>query len=268
MNTRAVRGWRQMLANQGLVATFRVAKDRVAHRFRPHPETPESTDATAQQAGDAPAIHPFDEKYGVDTSGLIWGEHLASGSQNDRWSTAYYGIAPSVFDAVLSEIRDSLPGAAFIDMGSGKGRAVMLATRFPFTEIYGVELSPALHAMALQNLEKFRNQNTVSTPVHLLAMDAATFEFPLQPLVLFFYHPFCKPVLKTVLRRLEQSLHAQPRPAHIVYINVELREVLDHTPFLTRTFEQTLAMSAEDRMADRVGSSVEECAIYASNLKP
>jgi hypothetical protein len=267
MNTRAVRGWHQMFTNQGFAATFRVATERVAQRLRPQPEIGNRLHASAETAKDGPlALHPFDDCYGVDTSGLIWGEHLTSGSRNDRWSTAYYGIAPSIFNAVLAELRDSIPGAAFVDMGSGKGRAVMLASQLPFAEVVGVELSPALHEIAMTNFETFRRKAAVSTKVDLQCKDAAEFEFPSQPLILFFYHPFCKPVLKTVLRRLEQSLRANPRPAHVVYINTELREVLDGTPYLTQTFSQTLAMSNEDQMADRIGSTVEECAIYKSAI--
>ena len=276
MNQRAVRGWHQMLTNQGFAATFRVARARVAHRlarqFWPrgrdsaHVETDVPAIDLASQNVLHPAIHPFDQRYGVETSGLIWGEHLASGSPNDRWSTAYYGIAPSVFHAMLAQVRDSIPGAAFIDMGSGKGRAVMLASQFPFADVFGVELSPELHAVATANLAAFQAKAPAATRVHLHRGDAAEFEFPLQPLVLFLYHPFCKPVLQTVLMSLEQSLREHPRPAHILYINIELRGVLDRAPFLTRTFSETLAMSAEDQMADRVGSTVEECAIYTSNI--
>ena len=268
LNKRAVRGWRQMLQNQGLIATVRIAKDRVLGRFTRHNTNCHSPETAEEQVADfeAPAVHPFDRQYGVDTSGLIWGEHLTSGSRNDRWSTAYYGIAPSIFNAVLSELRESIPGASFVDMGSGKGRAVMLAAQLPFAEVFGVELSPALHHVAEVNLETFRSRSQVGTNVHLLCKDAAEFEFPAPPLVLFFYHPFCKPVLKTVLRRLEQSLRAHPRSAHIVYINTELREVLDGTPFLTKTFARTLTMSDEDQIADRVGSTAEECAIYTITL--
>ena len=214
MNTRAVRGWRQMLANQGFVATVRIARDRVVQRFKANRH---SLDVVSEPPADLPAIHPFDEHYSVDTSGLIWGEHLASGSPSDRWSTAYYGIAPSVFSTVMSKIQESLAGAAFIDLGSGKGRAVMLATQLPFSDVIGVELSPALHQVAKSNLAQFRAQvlhekGQIETKIHLHCMDAARFDFPLQPLVLFMYHPFCKPVLKTVLRRLRQSLVAAPRP--------------------------------------------------------
>jgi len=49
----------------------------------------------------AAPVHPFDELYGTDTGGLIPGAELASGHANDPHITAYYGIAPSILDALI-----------------------------------------------------------------------------------------------------------------------------------------------------------------------
>ncbi len=250
-----------MLVNQGLRATLRTAFGRAALHLRTRRD---SSAVPSPDAASAMAVHPFDDEFNVDTSGLIWGEHLASGHANDQWSTAYYGVPPSVFCTVMDRIHLSIAGAAFVDMGSGKGRGVMLASRFPFASIHGVELSPSLHAIAEANLTRMRKLHPGVASVHLHNMDATAFIFPPQPLVLFFYHPFCKPVLDRVLQNLRNSLLVLPRAVHIIYINAELKRVLDQSPFLTKVFEETLPMRREDQLADRVGSSVEECAIYVN----
>jgi hypothetical protein len=262
-NRRALRGWRQMLINQGFSATFRTALSRL--RQRAHPVQDEAD--PERETWQASSRHPFDLQHGVDTSGLIWGEDLPSGGKNDRWSTAYYGVAPSIFHAAMTRLPPEVNGYTFVDIGSGKGRAVMLATRYPFAEVYGVELTPQLHTVAESNLRTFRAATRIEVPVHLRCMDAAEFLLPEHPLVLFFYHPFCKPVLKRVLRNLEASLRAHPRQAYVVYINTELRDVLNRATFLEKISEETLGMSAEDQLADRIGSSVEECAIYKSVIQ-
>jgi hypothetical protein len=252
-----------MLINQGFFATLRTAATRLRNRGR-RQQVDSASDANV--AAQRPAIHPFDLQYGVETSGLIWGEHLRSGERNDRWNTAYYGIAPSVFQAAIARLPINFHEFAFIDIGSGKGRAVMLATQYPFAEIYGVELAPELHAIAEANLRIFLGGRAVQPRVRLECMDAVKFALPERSLVLFFYHPFCRPVLKRVLRNLGVSLRARPRPAYVIYINPELRELLDHASFLEKISEGTLAMDAEDELADRIGSSVEECAVYRSVL--
>jgi hypothetical protein len=254
---RALRGWRQMLVNQGPGPTARTAWSRLHDKIRPAAPAPAPSEEW--QASD---IHPFDQRFGLDTSGLIWGEHLRSGARNDAWNTAYYAIAPSVFHSVIGALPIDFPRFTFIDFGSGKGRAVMLAASYPFREILGIELSPELHAVAAANLARYHPPERLCQNVRLLNQDAAAFRFPPGPLALFFYHPFCRPVLERVLANLGRSLAQDPREAWVVYINPEVRAVLDRAPFLERVSESTLTMDAEDRLADRVGSSTETAAIY------
>ena len=68
--------------------------------------------------------HPFDEANGVRTSGLVAGRHLRSGHLHDRHATAYYGVAPSVFQALIRRWRRTGPAApieltSFVDVGAG-----------------------------------------------------------------------------------------------------------------------------------------------------
>ena len=46
----------------------------------------------------------------------------------------------------------------FIDLGSGKGRALLMASDYPFRRIVGVELLPQLHRAAQDNLTKYRSE--------------------------------------------------------------------------------------------------------------
>ncbi len=246
-----------MLANQGWGPTLRTAGERVALRFRPAALPPGYGETWQPHS-----IHPFDQQHGTDTSGLIWGEDLPSGSRNDAWITGYYGIAPSVFHRTMRLLPADLRGYTFLDFGSGKGRALMLATHYPFAEVVGVELSPELHEIATANLARYAPAERICTTARTVRADATAFALPETPMVLYLNHPFCRPVLEQVLKNLGASLAAHPRPLLLIYINPETRPVLDRAPFLELIWEGTLSMEAEDRLADRVGSSQEEVAIY------
>ena len=105
--------------------------------------------------------HPFDLEFGVRTSGLIAGRHLKSGHRHDRHNTAYYGVAPSVFQAMMVRWRRSRPVApidefTFVDLGAGMGRAVLLASELPFKAVVGVELHPMLARIARRNMAAWR----------------------------------------------------------------------------------------------------------------
>src|ERR1700758_4419582 len=115
------RAWSKLrwsVAHRGLGGTLRFALLRARRQ---------STDEAK------PLRHPFDERYGVDTSGLIGGGELRSGHRNDVFNTAYYGMAPSRFRTVIDawiadESHAAIEEYSFVDLGCGKGRAVMMAS--------------------------------------------------------------------------------------------------------------------------------------------
>jgi SAM-dependent methyltransferase len=260
---RTARDVRQMVANHGLAAAARDARERLRKKLR-HLPAP-TTDATTWLPT---AEHEFDRRYGVDTSGLVWGLDLKTGSRSDAWNTAYYGIGPSVFHRVIAQVPELLRGTAtFIDLGCGKGRALLLASQYPFPQVVGVEIAPQLHRIAVENVARYtaaRNQQAQSdtASMSVLLEDAARYRFPSGPLVVYLYHPFCRPVLDKVLRNLGRSLQQEPRAAAVIYINHELRDALDRAPYLKQVWSATVEMDASDRLADRVGSSQEDCAVY------
>ncbi len=82
----------------------------------------------------------------MDTSGLIGGGELRSGHRNDVFNTAYYGMAPSRFQRVMEywiddQTHAALENYSFVDLGCGKGRALLMASEFGFREAVGVELA-------------------------------------------------------------------------------------------------------------------------------
>ena len=125
-------------------------------------QTPKKSDADAKSVRrllpglsvkDGFTRHPFDVEFGVRTSGLVAGRHLKSGHRHDRHVTAYYGVAPSVFHALMGKWRKSAPAArmqetTFVDLGAGMGRAVLLASELGFKAVVGVELHPTLTRIA------------------------------------------------------------------------------------------------------------------------
>src|ERR1700744_1727908 len=121
--------------------------------------------------------HPFDVTHGVRTSGLVAGRHLKSGHRHDRHATAYYGVAPSVFRALLKRWRQTRPCSdindfAFVDIGAGMGRAVLLAAEMPFRKVVGVELHPTLARIARRNLRHWRALGRVHAPTSIHCRDA------------------------------------------------------------------------------------------------
>jgi SAM-dependent methyltransferase len=230
----------------------------------------------------ATPIHPFDEIHGVDTSGLVPASELITGHANDEHVTAYYGVAPSILRTLIDLWRETPPpypihSYTFVDIGAGKGRAMLVASELAFRQVIGVELNPAMASIARENLGRWRNAHAMDTtastlaPIQLIEQDALIFDFPSSPTLLFLFHPFEAPVLKALLRHIETQFAQRPGTLDILYVNAECRAVLDQHPAFTRLFIGAVAMSPEDHAADlaaiaqqeEYGSTGdEECAIY------
>jgi SAM-dependent methyltransferase len=227
-------------------------------------------------------IHPFDQAHNVDTSGLIPAGNLITGHPNDAFVTAYYGIAPSILRTLIDHWRETIPphpihSYTFLDVGAGKGRAMLIASELPFRQIIGIELNPEIADIAQSNLEIWQRDHAADdtapaiAPIFLHQQDALAFDLPRTPTLAFLYHPFEAPVFKHLLRRIEAQYARRPGTFDLLYVNSECREILDNHPAFLRLFLGHVAMSPEDHAADldaiaqqkEYGSTGdEECAIY------
>ena len=233
---------------------------------------------TPKSAAKPGPIHPFDQLYGTDTSGLIPHAGLLTGHAHDPYITAYYAVAPSILNTILDLWLQTSPlqpiqRYTFLDIGAGKGRAMLTASLHPFRDVLGVEINPTLAAIARENIRLFA-QNPYAAPlapVSLIEADALAFPLPHTPTVAFLFHPFEAPMLRRFLALVEQRLHQHPAPFDLLYVNAELSAVLDRHPAFTRLFNGMIPMSSEDHLADlaeiaeqkEYGSTGDEfCTIY------
>ena len=199
--------------------------------------------------------HPFDLEFGVRTSGLIAGRHLASGQRHDRHVTAYYAVAPSVFQGIIVRWRRCRPVApidayTFVDMGAGMGRAMLLAAAYPFRSIVGVELHPTLTRIARRNLTQWRAARQPRIPMRMVCRDAVEFPLPAGPCVVFLFNPFGAPVMKRLLRTWSKNLREHGRQLDILYVNNEQEKVLRSESGFERLFQGQIRRSHPDAVAD------------------
>jgi SAM-dependent methyltransferase len=219
------------------------------------------------------AVHPFDERFGVETSGLIY--ELPSGHQHDVYNNGYFAVAPSIFHSLLGAMRERLHldyrRFRFVDLGSGKGRALLLASDYPFREIIGVELSPELDRVARANIARYAEAagpGAHRPPVISMQGDATEFLWPPGPLLVYMWNAFTRPVMERVLQNLEASLIEQPRELYVVYIHPELESMLAGLPWLIRLWRDEFAMSEEDFAAWAFPNRLEMCAVYQAVSLP
>ena len=209
------------------------------------------------------AVHPFDQQFGVETSGLLYAEDLPSGSNRDLYNSGYFGIAPSVLCEILTRLQLHFEDFTFIDLGSGKGRALLIASQYPFRSVIGVELTPKLHEISLSNLAKYGGPQRCQD-VRSVKGDATEFTFPSGPLVVYLWNSFDGPVFTTVLANLEASLARDPREIFILYIEPNLDSVLEGSSSWRKLWRAEFKMSDEDYAASAFPPLAETCSAYRS----
>ncbi len=188
-------------------------------------------------AGDVDAVthDGFDERYGVDTTRSSEVADLAAiRSPNYKHGFRYQSLNADEVERVVRSLGQRYEDFVFLDLGSGKGKILLVAAQFPFRRIVGVEYCEPLHAIAVQNIQRYRNPAQECFDIQSHCADATQFSFPLDPLLMFMFNPFDSPLMSRVLARLEASLRLHPRPVVIVYWNPLYLEAFSGTAFVLR----------------------------------
>ena len=180
--------------------------------------------------------YEFDEMYGVDTCGIIDLGGQQVDSPNWRFGSTYQAIAPALFENIITRLDIRHDEYIFIDMGSGKGRALLLASAYPFKKIIGLEFSPKFHRVAVANIAKFRSEHRRCKDIRSVCMDATAFKIPPDPAVYYFYNPFEARVMEAVLENIERSLDNCSRSVWLVFLDTAIDELAEGSKRFGRVY--------------------------------
>ena len=176
----------------------------------------------------------FDRKYGTDTVGIIPMSNLDVQSQNWIYGGVYQAILPSAFNEVMQNLNIIDNDFTFIDFGSGKGRAVLLASAFEFKKIIGIEFSKELVSIAENNLKIFPEIEKKCKNIEFVCIDAVKYELPLEPLMLYFYNPFEKIIMDIIANNVLESFNECRRRIIVVYFTPFYSGAWDSLNFLKK----------------------------------
>jgi len=173
----------------------------------------------------------YDWDYRVDTTAATvkWKTRLAGALSG----VGYQPCDPGLFHRTIGKLPVAYGDFVLIDLGSGKGRALLLAADYPFKRIVGIELMPELDEIARANVSRYQSLSQRCFAIETVCGDARDWQFPWEPIVVFLFNPLPEAALEVVVENLAGSLRAKPRPAWIVYHNPVLEHLL-HRPAFQR----------------------------------
>jgi SAM-dependent methyltransferase len=215
----AVRWWREQRQDASWTATLRCLA-QIAREF-----VRESLpDRKRQRFGDV----DYDWEHRVDTTSanVGWQARLIG-----LFNSSYQPIEPEIFRPMMSSLAIDFRQFTFVDIGSGKGRALLMAAEYGFPKIIGVELLPELDQIAQSNIANLHGH---AGSIESRCGDATEFAFPPEPLVVYLFHPLPEAGFRKVMRNIERSLAEQPRPAFVVYANPLFENIFLSSPYFRK----------------------------------
>jgi hypothetical protein len=175
----------------------------------------------------------YDWEHRVDTtSAAIGWRNRLLGIFHSPYQPTEAALFHEILDALHKQSNVDFHDFVFIDLGSGKGRTLMMASDYSFRRIVGVELLPELHQAAQGNLNKYRRESQKCFAMESICADAAGFLFPPEPIVLYLFNPLPEDGLRRVISNLERSLRERPRVVYVLYHNPLLEHVLGESTAL------------------------------------
>jgi SAM-dependent methyltransferase len=214
-------------------------------------------------------IHAFDRKYGTDTSGYLGPEELVKGRENDALNHGYSAIAPSVFHEACRRWRETLPAVSgrieaysFVDVGAGKGRALLLASGLPFRKVIGVELSEELSRIAQRNAARWNRIARPKAKIRIVQGDAAKFRWPRTPLLVYLYNPFACSLVAQMAESLAVAAAAGSGLVDLVYVNPTCTDTLTSQGLFVRLWTARIPMDEADEKADPYGTTSDLVSAY------
>ncbi|SRR6266851_3274089 len=217
-NNLAGREGRLSATRQLLVALWEFVRDSTPERRR-------------QRYGDA--NYDWDHRVNTTSAALSWRDRLLGGFHSPYQPTEAH-LCHEMLEALREETHADFHDFVFIDLGSGKGRTLLMASEYPFRRIVGVELLPALRQAAQENLGKYRSESQKCFTLEAICGDATEFSFPAEPIVLYLFNPFPESGLRRAVANLEQSLRDHPRAVYVLYHNPLLKHVLGESAALKK----------------------------------
>lgn len=188
----------------------------------------------------------FDATHGTDTAGSVEPGNLGiANAESSKLAIRYLPSPLRVTSWMLDRVGIDFREYSFVDLGSGKGRVLLIAAQRPFRKVVGVEISAELAAIARSNVDRFRPTSEQIRAITVENTDVRQFTMPAGNLLIHMYHPFDPAISEAVFRHLAAA-DMPPRRVVVAYLTYThsvppVAEMFAKFPWLRlRRYEETV----------------------------
>jgi precorrin-6B methylase 2 len=165
----------------------------------------------------------FDWRNNINTRGVTVPFELGLHTQASAHGTAYQAVWTRNLRVLIRVARRIGTPDVFVDIGAGKGKACIYASRH-FPRVIGVEYSSQLLVAARAN-----QQRAGRTNIQLILADATHYDVPNETSLIFLFNPFDSVILGQFIAR--NHIRIKTHESLIAYANDLQRETLVQSGF-------------------------------------
>lgn len=160
-----------------------------------------------------------DKRRGIIAHNFVDSAQETQGHPSSAFANFYQPVRTLPFKVLMKKLNVD-KSSHFVDIGSGTGKALILALEFGFKKAIGVELVKSLCAVANTNK---KNLNISDEAMEIYCMDALKYDFQPNDRVVFLNDPFSDEIFAPFLEKLK--IHAQQNKTLLIYKNNNLRPI-------------------------------------------
>ena len=164
-------------------------------------------------------------KYGTNTFIPVELKNLTITNGDRKKASRYEAVSFYMLEKLLSAFQKVSRLTSIIDLGSGKGRVLMVASHFGFTDITGIDFAKELCEQAIANMNK-KNTHFPGINWKVINENVENYDIGSQDSVFFMFNPFTDAVLKRFLEKLDASCHQFPRSIYFLYASPQYQKLL------------------------------------------
>lgn len=143
------------------------------------------------------------------------GVHTTGTRKLEQERKSYFSYQPTSYEA-LNRVFEKYPfndADQFIDFGCGLGRVLFCAEKYGCKDVIGVEVNEEIYSELLDNIEKYGGKNKI----RVYSEAAEKFHIESKANKFFFFNPFYKRHLITVMNNIRKSLIVCPRRVYLFF---------------------------------------------------
>ncbi|MBK5273248.1 MAG: class I SAM-dependent methyltransferase [Bacteroidia bacterium] len=155
-------------------------------------------------------------KYGIRTFAPVKLTDLTITNADITKSSSYEAVNYYMLEKLLTEFCRLSSSTSIVDLGCGKGRVMVVAAHFGFTQITGIDFAKELCEEASANMKKIEKKYQ-GLKWKVITANVLDYKILPEDSVFFMFNPFVEETLASFLDKLDESCSLFPRKIYFLY---------------------------------------------------